>query len=86
MRILNSWLRINKSYQSLRGVDAVTDPKTSKLVRPIVMPTFSNPAGGDHVETEIDLSTYLGRIQIQYSFAYELIPCPPLSGAVAPCE
>lgn len=66
MKNLNSRLRINKSYQSLRGVDAVTDPKTFKLVRPIVMPTFSNPAGGDHVEMEIDLSTYLGRIQILY--------------------
>ena len=42
MKNLNSRLRINKSYQSLRGVDAVTDPKTFKLVRPIVMPTFSN--------------------------------------------
>lgn len=35
-----SRLRINKSYQSLRGVDTVTDPKTLKSVRAIVMPAF----------------------------------------------
>lgn len=83
---MNSRLRINKSYQSLHGVDIVTDPKTPKSERMIVMLAFSNSAGGEHAETEIDLPTYLGRIQIQYSFAYESILCPPLSGAVAPCE
>lgn len=36
----SSRLRINKSYQSLRGVDTVTDPKTPKSVRTIVMPAF----------------------------------------------
>ena len=36
----SSRLRINKSCQSLRGVDTVTDPKTPKSVRTIVMPTF----------------------------------------------
>ncbi|MFR2031715.1 MAG: tyrosine-type recombinase/integrase [Collinsella sp.] len=34
----SSRLRINKSYQSLHGVDTVTDPKTPKSVRTIVMP------------------------------------------------
>ena len=36
----SSRLRINKSYQSLHGVDTVTDPKTPKSVRTIVMPAF----------------------------------------------
>lgn len=36
----SSRLRINKSYQSLRGVDTVTDPKTPKSVRTIVMLAF----------------------------------------------
>ncbi len=36
----SSRLRINKSYQSLRGVGTVTDPKTPKSVRAIVMPVF----------------------------------------------
>ena len=36
----SSRLRINKSYQSLHGVDTVTDPKTPKSVRMIVMPAF----------------------------------------------
>ena len=34
----SSRLRINKSYQSLHGMDTVTDPKTPKSVRTIVMP------------------------------------------------
>ena len=33
-------LRINKSYQSLHGVDTVTDLKTPKSVRTIVKPAF----------------------------------------------
>lgn len=36
----SSRLRINKSYQNLHGVDTVTDPKTPKSVRTIVMPAF----------------------------------------------
>ena len=36
----NSRLRINKSYQSRHGVDTVTDPKTPKSARTIVMPAF----------------------------------------------
>ena len=40
----SSRLRINKSYQSLHGVDTVTDPKTPKSVRTIVMPAFLRPA------------------------------------------
>lgn len=36
----SSRLRINKSYQSLRGVDTVTAPEKPKSVRTIVMPAF----------------------------------------------
>lgn len=32
--------RVNKSCQSLHGVDTVTDPKTPKSLRAIVMPAF----------------------------------------------
>ncbi len=33
-------LRINKSYQRLEGKDVITDPKTPKSNRTIVMPDF----------------------------------------------
>lgn len=33
-------LRINKSYQRLEGEDVITDPKTTKSNRTIVMPDF----------------------------------------------
>ena len=33
-------LRINKSYQRLEGEDVITDPKTTKSKRTIVMPDF----------------------------------------------
>lgn len=33
-------LRINKSYQRLEGEDVITDPKTPKSNRTIVMPDF----------------------------------------------
>ena len=33
-------LRINKSYQRLEGKDVITDPKTPKSNRVIVMPDF----------------------------------------------
>jgi integrase len=33
-------IRINKSYQRLKGVDVITDPKTAKSKRTITMPDF----------------------------------------------
>ena len=35
-----SELSITKSYQCLRGVDTITDPKTPKSIRRIAMPKF----------------------------------------------
>ena len=46
----SSRLRINKSWQSLRGVDTVTDPKTPKSVRTIVMPAFLRDGMADFIE------------------------------------
>lgn len=46
----SSRLRINKSYQSLHGVDTVTDPKTPKSVRTIVMPAFLRDEMADFIE------------------------------------
>lgn len=46
----NSRLRINKSYQSLHGVDTVTNPKTPKSVCTIVMPAFLRDEMADFIE------------------------------------
>ena len=51
-----SRLRINKSYQSLRGVDTVTDPKTPKSVRTIVMPAFLRDEMADFIELRDDVA------------------------------
>ena len=51
-----SRLRINKSYQSLRGVDTVTDPKTPKSVRTIVMPAFLRDEMADFIEMRDDVA------------------------------
>lgn len=53
----SSRLRINKSYQSLHGVDTVTDPKTPKSVRTIVMPAFPRDEMTDFIETRDDVAT-----------------------------
>ena len=52
----SSWLRINKSYQSLRGVDTVTDPKTPKSVRTIVTPAFLRDEMADFIELRDDVA------------------------------
>lgn len=36
----NKKLRINKSYQRIKGKDVITDPKTRKSNRIIIMPDF----------------------------------------------
>lgn len=53
----SSRLRINKSYQSLHGVDTVTDPKTPKSVRTIVMPAFLRDEMADFIEMRDDVAT-----------------------------
>lgn len=52
----SSRLRINKSYQSLHGVDTVTDPKTPKSVRTIVMPAFLRDEMADFIEMRNDVA------------------------------
>lgn len=52
----SSRLRINKSYQSLHGVDTVTDPKTPKSVRTIVMPAFLRDGMADFIEMRDDVA------------------------------
>ena len=52
----SSRLRINKSYQSLHGVDTVTDPKTPKSVRTIVMPAFLRDERADFIEMRDDVA------------------------------
>ena len=51
-----SWLRISKSFQSLHGVDTVTDPKTPKSVRTIVMPVFLRNEMADFIEIRDDVA------------------------------
>ena len=53
----SSRLRINKSYQSLHGVDTVTDPKTPKSVRTIVMPAFLRDEMAGFIEMRDDVAT-----------------------------
>ena len=53
----SSRLRINKSYQSLHGVDTVTAPKTPKSVRTIVMPAFLRDEMADFIEMRDDVAT-----------------------------
>ena len=52
----SSRLRINKSYQSLHGMDTVTDPKTPKSVRTIVMPAFLRDEMADFIEMRDDVA------------------------------
>ena len=52
----SSRLRINKSYQSLHGMDTVTDPKTPKSVRTIVMPAFLRDEMADFIELRDDVA------------------------------
>ena len=52
----SSRLRINKSYQSLHGVDTVTDPKTPKSVRTVVMPAFLRDEMADFIEMRDDVA------------------------------
>lgn len=51
-----SRLRINRSYQSLHGVDTVTDPKMPKSVRTIVMPAFLRDGMTDFIELRDDVA------------------------------
>jgi integrase len=52
----SSRLRINKSHQSLHGVDTVTDPKTPKSVRTVVMPAFLRDEMADFIEMRDDVA------------------------------
>lgn len=52
----SSRLRINKSHQSLHGMDTVTDPKTPKSVRTIVMPAFLRDEMADFIEMRDDVA------------------------------
>lgn len=51
-------LSITKSYQCLRGVDTITDPKTSKSVRQITMPKFLNEEIREFLELRDDLGPH----------------------------
>ena len=49
-----SELRINKSYQRLRGEDVITKPKTRKSVRTIKMPAFLRDEMAEFIEMRDD--------------------------------
>ena len=51
-----SELRINKSYQRLRGEDVVTKPKTRKSVRTIKMPEFLRDEMAEFIEMRDDVA------------------------------
>lgn len=51
-----SELRINKSYQRLRGEDVVTQPKTRKSVRTIKMPEFLRNEMAEFIEMRNDVA------------------------------
>lgn len=48
-------LRINKSYQRLKGKDVITSPKTKKSVRTIKLPEFLNEEMKDFLEMQYKL-------------------------------
>ena len=51
-----SELRINKSYQRLRGEDVITKPKTRKSVRTIKMPAFLRDEMAEFIEMRDDVA------------------------------
>lgn len=51
-----SELRIDKSYQRLRGEDVVTKPKTRKSVRTIKMPAFLRDEMAEFIEMRDDVA------------------------------
>lgn len=54
----NAELSITKSYQCLRGVDTITDPKTPKSIRQIAMPKFLNEEMREFLELRDDLGPH----------------------------
>ncbi|EHF02653.1 hypothetical protein HMPREF1008_00298 [Olsenella sp. oral taxon 809 str. F0356] len=51
-------LSVTKSYQRLRGVDTITDPKTPKSIRKISIPRFLNEEMRDFLEMRDDLDPH----------------------------
>ena len=69
----SSRLRINKSYQSLHGVDTVTDPKTPKSVRTIVMPAFLRDEIADFIEmgfSALAIAERMGHEAVDITYRY----------------
>lgn len=54
----NAELSITKSYQCLRGIDTITDPKTPKLIRQITMPKFLDEEMREFLELRDDLGSH----------------------------
>lgn len=47
----NNILRINKSYKKVKGEDIVTDPKTPKSIRDVIMPKFLAEEVEDYIDS-----------------------------------
>ncbi len=62
-------LRINKSYQRLEGKDVITDPKTPKSNRVIVMPDFLALEIEDFISRLMALEMMIGFSPFQKLFA-----------------
>lgn len=61
-------LSITKSYQCLRGVDTITDPKTPKSVRTISIPRFLNEEMREYLELRDDLKPHDRIFQVTKHF------------------
>lgn len=48
---LNKTIRINKSYQRIKGQDVITDPKTPKSKRTILMPDFLSEHVSEYINS-----------------------------------
>ena len=66
----SSRLRINKSYQSLHGVDTVTDPKTPKSNRVIQMPQFLCDELQDYLKQLYGVEPYSRMFPISKSYLH----------------
>lgn len=66
----NNILKINKSYKKVKGEDIVTDPKTPKSIRDIVMPKFLAEEMKDYVDSFYEIGDDERIFQISKSYLH----------------
>lgn len=66
----NNILRINKSYKKVKGKDLVTDPKTPKSVRDVIMPKFLAEEMKDYIDSLYGIDDDFRIFQISKSYLH----------------